>query len=129
MQSPPNISTDARRNRSKIPGYLPIVSQPLQSLRIIAISISLALRVSFCIRLLAGCLMTKTTDGAGTDVVPPPGSSDRLEAAVEAGARAFHDAARDKGSLRWEAASEKWRQELRDLVRPVVVAALKVNAS
>ncbi len=52
-------------------------------------------------------------------------AEDRLEAAVEAGAHAFHDAARDKGSLRWETASEKWRQDMRDLVRPVVVAALK----
>jgi hypothetical protein len=47
-----------------------------------------------------------------------------LEAAVEAGARAFHEAARDKGKFHWESASDEWRKEIRDLVRPVVVAAL-----
>jgi hypothetical protein len=51
-------------------------------------------------------------------------SRDRIEAAVEAGAKAFHDAMREKRFLRWETSSEEYRGELRDLVRPAVVAAL-----
>lgn len=49
----------------------------------------------------------------------------RIEAAVEAGAEAFHNGARDKGSMRWESASERWRAEMRELIRPVVVAAVR----
>ena len=49
---------------------------------------------------------------------------DRTEAAIEAGARAFYEAARDKGKMRWETVSEAIRQDFRQIVRPVVVAAL-----
>lgn len=58
---------------------------------------------------------------------------ERTEIAVEAGAKAFHDAARrdaaqDKTrTLRWEASSEQYRAEIRGLVRPAVEAALAAS--
>lgn len=53
--------------------------------------------------------------------------TDKIEAAVEAGARAFYEAAREKGMMRWETASESFREDFRQLVRPVVVAALSAE--
>jgi hypothetical protein len=49
------------------------------------------------------------------------------EAAVEAGAKAFHDALREKKFLRWETSTEQYRQEMRALVRPAVLAAVAVE--
>ncbi len=54
-------------------------------------------------------------------------SRERLEAAVDAGAKAFHDALREKRYLRWETSSDEYRAEIRDLVRPAIVAALEVT--
>lgn len=50
-----------------------------------------------------------------------------LETAIEAGAKAFHDALREKRYLRWETSSDEYRQEIRTLVRPVVIAALETQ--
>lgn len=58
---------------------------------------------------------------------------DAIEAAVDAGAKAFHDAVRkvaaqdNRRTLRWETSSEQYRQEMRDLVRPAVLAAMAVE--
>ena len=49
----------------------------------------------------------------------------RLEAAVEAGARAFHEAAREKPQFHWEQCGEAWRRDIRSFVRPMVEAALE----
>ncbi|MGW9333611.1 hypothetical protein [Bosea sp. NPDC055594] len=60
-------------------------------------------------------------------------NSDPTEQAVEAGAKAFHDAARKMAAqdntrtLRWETNSEQYRQEMRDLVRPAVLAAVAIE--
>ena len=48
----------------------------------------------------------------------------RIELAVEAGAIAFHDAVREKRFLRWSTSSEAYREEIRALVRPAIVAAI-----
>lgn len=58
-----------------------------------------------------------------------------VEIAVEAGAKAFHDAARKMAAqdktrtLRWETNSEQYRQEIRGLVRPAVTAAIEAYAA
>lgn len=52
-----------------------------------------------------------------------------VEAAVEAAAKAFHDAVREKQYLRWETSSEIYRAEIRELVRPAAVAAFVVGAA
>lgn len=49
----------------------------------------------------------------------------RLEAAVEAGARAFHETAREKPQFHWEQCGEAWRRDIRSFVRPMVEAALE----
>lgn len=60
-------------------------------------------------------------------------SDERTDLAVEAGAKAFHEAARheaakDKqGTLRWETRSEQYRADIRMLVRPAVEAALAAS--
>lgn len=49
----------------------------------------------------------------------------RIELAVEAGAIAFHDSVRPKKrSLRWSTSFETYRDEIRALVRPAIVAAI-----
>ncbi|GHE72331.1 hypothetical protein GCM10019059_35000 [Camelimonas fluminis] len=48
----------------------------------------------------------------------------RLKAAIEAAAKALHDTARDRRMMRWETASEEWRDQLRTFVAPLVSAAL-----
>lgn len=51
-------------------------------------------------------------------------TDDRLQAAIEAGAKALHDKARDKKYLRWESCSEDYKEGLRQVARPIVEAAL-----
>lgn len=56
------------------------------------------------------------------------GASDgRMEAAVDAAAQAFHDLCRERGQLRWESTSPRWREQMRSFVRPLVVAALEAS--
>ncbi len=52
-------------------------------------------------------------------------SDPRTEAAIEAAARAFHENAREKRQFHWEQSSEEWRRDIRNLVRPMVEAALE----
>lgn len=52
-------------------------------------------------------------------------SDDRMEAAVDAAANAFHDICRERGQLHWESTSPRWREQMRGFVRPLVVAALE----
>lgn len=60
-------------------------------------------------------------------------SDERTELAVEAGAKAFHEAARREAAkdkrrtLRWETSSEQYRAEIRSLVRPAIEAALAAS--
>jgi hypothetical protein len=56
-------------------------------------------------------------------------SSNRVELAVEAAAKALHDTVRRQHQLRWELMSETWRNDMRDYVRPCVLATLKVADS
>ncbi|MBN9063921.1 MAG: hypothetical protein BGP06_12985 [Rhizobiales bacterium 65-9] len=49
-----------------------------------------------------------------------------LTAAIEAGAKAFHDAHREKKFLTWESSTEQYREGIRALVRPAVEAAVRV---
>ena len=59
--------------------------------------------------------------------------NDAIEVAVEAGAKAFHEAARrmaahdNTRTLSWEASSDLYRAEIRNLVRPAVEAAIVVE--
>lgn len=48
----------------------------------------------------------------------------RTEAAVRAAAKAFHENAREKHQFTWDSATPAWRAEMREFVRPLVVAAL-----
>lgn len=50
----------------------------------------------------------------------------RTTMAVEAAAKALHESVRRRHQLRWELMTETWRSEMRDYVRPSVLAALKV---
>lgn len=60
-------------------------------------------------------------------------SDERTEQAVEAGAKAFHEAARHEAAkdkqrtLRLETSSEQYRTDIRTLVRPAVEAALAAS--
>ncbi len=49
----------------------------------------------------------------------------RIDLAVEAGAKALHESAREKRQFTWEESSEEWRRDLRAFVRPIVEAALE----
>ncbi|MBN9438240.1 hypothetical protein [Bosea sp. (in: a-proteobacteria)] len=51
-------------------------------------------------------------------------SNDRLVAAVEAGAKAFYNEARQKRQFTWEHAGQNTRAEFRALVTPIVIAAV-----
>lgn len=53
-------------------------------------------------------------------------SSDRIELAIEAAAKALHDSVRRQHQLQWELMTEDWRRDLRTYVRPCVLATLKV---
>lgn len=48
----------------------------------------------------------------------------RIDLAIEAGAKAMHESAREKRQFTWEQSSEEWRRDLRAFVRPIVEAAL-----
>lgn len=50
-----------------------------------------------------------------------------VEAAVDAAAKAFYDKAREKQYLRWETCSDRFRGEIRDLVRPAAIAAFALG--
>ena len=52
-------------------------------------------------------------------------SDARLEAAVEAAAKALHEKCREKRMMHWETCSDDWRDGMRLFVRPMVVAALE----
>lgn len=52
-------------------------------------------------------------------------SDDRMEAAVDAAAHAFHDICRERGQLHWGSTSLRWREQMKGFVRPLVVAALE----
>lgn len=49
----------------------------------------------------------------------------RIDLAIEAGAKALHESAREKRQFIWEHSSEEWRRDLRAFVRPIVEAALE----
>ncbi len=49
----------------------------------------------------------------------------RIDLAIEAGAKALHENAREKRQFSWEQSSEEWRRDLRSFVRPIVEAALQ----
>lgn len=49
----------------------------------------------------------------------------RIDLAIEAGAKALHESAREKRQFNWEQSSEEWRRDLRAFVRPIVEAALE----
>lgn len=51
--------------------------------------------------------------------------NDRVEAAVTAAARTFHDMIRERWNPRWENVSARLREEMKAFVRPLVTAALK----
>lgn len=51
----------------------------------------------------------------------------RTELAIEAGAKALHENAREKRQFTWEQSSEEWRRDLRAFVRPIVEAALETS--
>lgn len=50
----------------------------------------------------------------------------RITMAMEAAAKALHESVRRKHQPRWELMTETWRDEMRDYVRPCVVATLRV---
>lgn len=52
---------------------------------------------------------------------------ERIEIAVEATAKAFHEASREKRQFSWEQSSEEWRRDVRAFVRPLVEAALTAS--
>ncbi|GAU86918.1 hypothetical protein BIWAKO_06866 [Bosea sp. BIWAKO-01] len=52
--------------------------------------------------------------------------TNRVELAVEAAAKALHETVRRQHQLRWELMTERWRADMRDYVRPCVLATLKV---
>lgn len=52
-------------------------------------------------------------------------SDARLEAAVEAAAKALHEKCREKRMLHWETYSDDGRDGMRLFVRPMVEAALE----
>lgn len=49
----------------------------------------------------------------------------RIDLAIEVGAKALHENAREKRQFSWEQSSEEWRRDLRSFVRPIVEAALE----
>lgn len=49
----------------------------------------------------------------------------RIDLAIEAGAKALHESARERRQFTWEQSSEEWRRDLRAFVRPIVEAALE----
>ncbi|AZO79616.1 MULTISPECIES: hypothetical protein [unclassified Bosea (in: a-proteobacteria)] len=49
----------------------------------------------------------------------------RIDLAIEAGAKALHESAREKRQFSWEQSSEEWRCDLRAFVHPIVEAALE----
>lgn len=49
----------------------------------------------------------------------------RVAVAVEAAARALHDAVRRPDQMGWEDMSETWRRDLRHYIQPSVEAALR----
>lgn len=51
----------------------------------------------------------------------------RTDLAVEAGAKALHETARERRQFSWELSSEEWRRDLRAFVRPIVEAALETS--
>ena len=51
----------------------------------------------------------------------------RIAEATEAGARALHESVREKHQFEWESMTPSWRAELREYVRPAVVAALQAS--
>ena len=55
--------------------------------------------------------------------------SEIIAKAVDAAAKDFHERHRDKGMFHWEVSSEKWKDEVRALVRPIVKAAYPVIKS
>jgi hypothetical protein len=50
----------------------------------------------------------------------------RMTMAVEAAAKALHEAVRRGHQPGWDLMSETWRNEMREYVRPCVLATLKV---
>lgn len=51
----------------------------------------------------------------------------RVKIAVEAAARALHESIRDRHQFRWESMSDNWHDEMRQYVRPSVLAALEAS--
>lgn len=51
----------------------------------------------------------------------------RIDLAIESGAKALHESAREKRQFTWEQSSEGWRQDLRAFVGPIVEAALETS--
>lgn len=51
----------------------------------------------------------------------------RIDLAIEAGAKAFHESARERRQFTWEKSSEEWRRDLRAFVRPIVEAAVEAS--
>ncbi|WP_043237819.1 hypothetical protein [Bosea sp. LC85] len=51
----------------------------------------------------------------------------RIDLAIEAGAKALHESARERRQFTWEQSSEEWRRDLRAFVRPIVEAALEAS--
>ncbi|WP_454655108.1 hypothetical protein [Bosea beijingensis] len=49
----------------------------------------------------------------------------RIDLAIEAGAKALHESARERRHFTWEQSSEESRRDLRAFVRPIVEAALE----
>lgn len=50
----------------------------------------------------------------------------RLTMAVEAAAKALHDSVRREHQLSWDLMTETWREDMREYVRPCVLATLQI---
>ena len=51
----------------------------------------------------------------------------RIAEATDAAARALHESVRSKHQFKWETMTPEWRAELRNYVRPAVIATLKAS--
>lgn len=52
---------------------------------------------------------------------------ERLDIALEAAAKAFHEAGGEKRLIPWDQSGEQWRCDVREIVRPIVEAALTAS--